>query len=144
LIRIMRAGAVHENVERPARKGDEAILLAKKKILEHKFLEAINLLKYLLAKTPESEEIKDLLEDAEKGFIGDIHKIFSAEAIPILNKTPDEIISQEKLTSQESFMLSRVNGLWDVKSILTITPIAELEALQILQRLAERNIIRFS
>jgi len=45
------------------------------------------------------------------------------------------------LTSEESFLVTRINGRWDVKSILTITPMKEIQALRIIKRLLDRNII---
>jgi hypothetical protein len=41
----------------------------------------------------------------------------------------------------EAFLLSRINGIWDVASIVRISPMRESEALLILQRLRRDGII---
>jgi hypothetical protein len=52
-------------------------------------------------------------------------------------------LSREKFDSHEGFVLSRVNGQWDVRSILKLCPMAEEEALTIFLRLVERKVIEF-
>jgi hypothetical protein len=46
-----------------------------------------------------------------------------------------------KLTSQEAFIVTRINGRWDVRSIVMICPISEVETLRALSRFADENII---
>jgi hypothetical protein len=50
-------------------------------------------------------------------------------------------LTRETLDPQEAFVLSRVNGTWNVRSILKVCPLAEQEALQIFARLAARKLI---
>jgi hypothetical protein len=50
-------------------------------------------------------------------------------------------LTREKLDPQEGFVLSRVNGEWDVQSILKLCPMAEEDALLIFSRLLERKLI---
>jgi uncharacterized protein DUF4388 len=63
-----------------------------------------------------------------------------------LDKVPVLTMDMADLTRQnfdplEGFVLSRVNGQWDVKSILKLCPMAEEEALLIFARLLERRVI---
>jgi hypothetical protein len=51
-------------------------------------------------------------------------------------------LTRETLDPQEGFVLSRVNGEWDVQSILKLCPMGEEAALLIFGRLLERRIIR--
>ena len=53
-----------------------------------------------------------------------------------------ESLTRESLDPQEGFVLSRVNGDWDVQSILKLCPMGEEAALLIFGRLLEREIIR--
>ena len=53
-------------------------------------------------------------------------------------------LSREKFDSQEGFVLSRVNGEWDVRSILKLCPMSEDDALLIFLRLLERKVIEFA
>ena len=50
-------------------------------------------------------------------------------------------LTRERLDPQEGFVLSRVNGEWDVQSILKLCPMAEEDALLIFSRLLERKLI---
>ncbi len=52
-------------------------------------------------------------------------------------------LTKEKFDPREGFVLSRVNGEWDVQSILKICPMPEDEAMLIFSRLVERNVIEF-
>ncbi len=63
-------------------------------------------------------------------------------------KIPEISISILQLTERtfsphEGFVLSRINGQWDVKSIMKISPIKELEVLMIFQRLWKDGVIRW-
>jgi hypothetical protein len=50
-------------------------------------------------------------------------------------------LTRQNFDPQEGFVLSRINGQWDVRSILKLCPMAEEEALLIFARLLERNVI---
>ena len=63
-------------------------------------------------------------------------------------KIPELAISIPELTERtfsphEGFVLSRINGQWDVKSIMKISPMKELEVLMIFQRLWKDGVIRW-
>ena len=63
-------------------------------------------------------------------------------------KVPELAISIPELTERtfsphEGFVLSRINGQWDVKSIMKISPIKDLEVLMIFQRLLKDGVIRW-
>jgi hypothetical protein len=51
-------------------------------------------------------------------------------------------LTKQNLDPQEGFVLSRVNGQWDVQSILKLCPMSEDEALLIFARLLERKLVR--
>lgn len=55
-----------------------------------------------------------------------------------------QTLTREKLDPQEGFVLSRVNGEWDVQSILKLCPMGEDEAMLIFARLLDRNLIELS
>jgi hypothetical protein len=50
-------------------------------------------------------------------------------------------LTKQKLDPQEGFVISRINGEWDVRSILSVCPIPEPDALMIFVRLLDRKII---
>ena len=63
-------------------------------------------------------------------------------------KVPELAISIPELTErtfspQEGFVLSRINNQWDVKSIMKISPMKELDVLMIFHRLIKDGVIRW-
>jgi hypothetical protein len=50
-------------------------------------------------------------------------------------------LTQQNFDPQEGFVLSRVNGQWDVQSILKLCPMSEEDALLIFARLLDRKVI---
>ena len=50
-------------------------------------------------------------------------------------------LTRERFDAQEGFVLSRVNGQWNVQSILKLCPMPEEDALSIFVRLLDRKVI---
>jgi hypothetical protein len=72
-------------------------------------------------------------------------KARSARLVP-LHKIPSlrltaVALSQQRFDPQEGFVLSRINGQWDVQSILKLCPMPEDETLAIFVRLLDRQVI---
>ena len=89
-----------------------------------------------------------LNQDAKKGLIAVVEARTRARAvrnvhldeIPMLLLGFKELTAQD-LDAQEGFVVSRVNGQWDVRSILKLCPMTEDDALMIFARLLERGVI---
>jgi tetratricopeptide (TPR) repeat protein len=81
-------------------------------------------------------KIKRILEDREN--VADI----PLDGIPRLKVTMVEL-AQLDLDPQEGFVLSRVNGEWDVDSITKICPMGEQEVLIIFKRLVDQGLVEF-
>ena len=77
-------------------------------------------------------EIKSALE--KDGITG--------ERIPEL-AIPVTKITEMPFSPHEGFVLSRINGAWDVKSIMKISPMKELEVLMIFQSFAKNGVIKW-
>ena len=67
---------------------------------------------------------------------------FAPTAIPALTKPMEELMSWS-FTPNEAFILSRINGLWDVRSIAKISPFPEVEVLRVFEKLHAGGIIRW-
>ena len=52
-------------------------------------------------------------------------------------------LTKRSFTPHEGFVLSRINGQWDVKSIMKISPMKELDVLIIFQKLLKDGVIRW-
>lgn len=65
------------------------------------------------------------------------------EKVPVL-RIGAMALTIEKFDAQEGFVLSRVNGQWNVQQILKVCPMPEEETLQIFVRLLERKVIELN
>jgi hypothetical protein len=115
---------------------------AAKRIDEHRFEDALAAYEEVLA-------MDRLNQHAKKGLIAVMEARSREKAlrkVP-LDKVPVLSVGLAELTSQnfdpqEGFVLSRINGEWDVRSILKLCPMGEEAALLIFARLLERKVIR--
>ena len=90
-----------------------------------------------------------LNQNAKKGLIAAMEarqREKTVKTVP-LDKVPHLAVDMAALTKenfdpQEGFVLSRVNGQWDVQSILKLCPMGEEDALLIFARLLERKVIK--
>jgi len=62
------------------------------------------------------------------------------EGVPVLKITA-VALSQQQFAPEEGFVLSRINGQWDVRSILKLCPMPEEEAIAIFGRLLDKQVI---
>jgi len=63
-------------------------------------------------------------------------------AIPQLTKPMEELVSLS-FTPNEAFIVSRINGLWDVRSIARISPFPEAEVLRVFSKLEAQGVVTF-
>jgi len=85
---------------------------------------------------------------AKKGLLAVVDsrkKAKTAKRIP-LNKVPRMrltaiALAQQHFDPQEGFVLSRINGQWDVQSILKLCPMPETDTLSIFSQLLDRQVI---
>lgn len=66
-----------------------------------------------------------------------------AKKVPTLIKGIDEI-SQMDFTPNEGFMISRINGAWDIGSIVKISPLREIDSLLIFRKLQRDGIVKLT
>lgn len=113
---------------------------AKNRMAMARWEEAINLFTYVL-QYEDNSEVKHLLGRAEESLVQSIYEDVIAPTSVLKLKMELEKLSNERLSSEESFLVTRINGKWDLRSIVTITPLREVDALRIVKRLLERDII---
>jgi hypothetical protein len=86
-------------------------------------------------------ELQALAQEAEGYFVERAYRHYLPPAkIPVL-KQPLEALIGQALSPEEMFLVSRVNGSWDLRSIVSISPLREVDALRALKRLRERGVI---
>jgi hypothetical protein len=52
-----------------------------------------------------------------------------------------EQLEQERLDPQEAFLLSRINGEWDVAAIVSVCPFREADSLRMIKRLVDAGVV---
>jgi serine/threonine protein kinase len=84
----------------------------------------------------------NLFVDKLAGMVEDANAIKKVprEGVPVV-RIPLEELEQLSITPQEGFVLSRISGDWDIRSILKICPLGELEVLKIIKGLLDKRII---
>ncbi len=86
---------------------------------------------------PNSIKIQQLVAAAEKTIQTAIDDSgISLTSIPVLCSNPEELGSLD-ISPQEGFVLTRVNGSYDIQTILKITPVPPLEAQVVFWKLLE-------
>ncbi len=103
------------------------------------FIESYQMAESFLVKYPSSEPIREeltrLINRAEE-------LIHNGNAIPKLACSLNDL-STQNLSPEEGFLVSRINGKWDVNSIIKISPIPAERAKIIFAELADKGIIIF-
>jgi hypothetical protein len=119
----------------------EDLAEARRRMDRGEFDSALDLLEVRYRAEPGSDALRRLLAEAELAFVEKAYRHYlPAEKIPVLGK-PVESLAGEALSPAEFFLLSRIDGTWDVKSIVQITPLREVEALRTLKRMRERGVV---
>jgi Domain of unknown function (DUF4388) len=106
---------------------------------------ALQIIQRALQQQPNNPEAQSLLPTAEEKFVKHVYQKggISPRSVPRLRVSPSEL-TNEAIDPQEGFMLSRINGSWDIQSILSICPFREADCLRMIQKLMERGIIEIN
>ena len=92
---------------------------------------------------PNHPKVRGAIKGAETAIVADLRSQgLNDTKVPKVAKSFEEI-AKMNFTPNEGFMLSRVNGQWDIGSLIKISPIREPDALLIFHRLWKDGIIAF-
>ncbi|HUP44048.1 MAG TPA: DUF4388 domain-containing protein [Thermoanaerobaculia bacterium] len=126
--------------------GDEiqAMLSAAQTALKEKNYERTQrLLKAAQNLDPNHPRVRSAIRGAEAVILAELHNLGIVESkVPKVLKSLDEI-TQMNFTPNEGFLLSRINGTWDLGSILKVSPIREPDAMLIFYKLWKDKIVAF-
>ena len=105
---------------------------------------ALQIVQAALQQQPNNPEAQALLPAAEEKFVKHVYATsgLTPRSVPQLRISPSELTNLE-IDPQEGFMLSRINGSWDIQSILSICPFREADCLRMIKKLRERGVIGF-
>ncbi|HSE32966.1 MAG TPA: DUF4388 domain-containing protein [Pyrinomonadaceae bacterium] len=102
---------------------------------------AMTILQSALQLEPNNTKAQELLIQAETKFVDQVYTSeLSPTAVPRITVSTTDLTS-EQLHPQEGFLLSRINGTWDIQSILSICPFREADSLRMMRSLLSRGII---
>jgi hypothetical protein len=102
---------------------------------------ALAMIQRVLEDDPKNEAAQKLLPQAETKLIKHIYATgLSPASVPVLKVSPT-VLTEQHLDPQEGFLLSRINGTWDIESILSICPFREADCLRMIKRLIDRDVI---
>jgi hypothetical protein len=103
---------------------------------------ALRHLRAARALEPENPDTQENLSEAEKRIREQIERSgVTLASIPQVTATMEQLTASN-LSPQEGFMLTRINGVYDIQSILKITPMPQLDALMLFWKLAMAGYIR--
>jgi hypothetical protein len=105
---------------------------------------ALQIVQAALQQQPNNPEAQALLPTAEEKYVKHVYATsgLTPRSVPKLGISPAEMTTLE-IDPQEGFMLSRINGSWDIQSILSICPFREADCLRMIKKLRERGVIGF-
>jgi len=107
----------------------------------HRYQEAIAAFQEVLKLDPQNMWASEQIEKAEKALCQEYYSnVVPPGKIPYY-LIPESALSRYALSHEESFVASRINGTWDIKSIVMLSPLRELEILQVLDRLLKMELI---
>jgi len=92
---------------------------------------------------PNHPKIRSAIKGAETVILGELRTQGVMDSkVPKVSRSLDEI-TQMNFSPNEGFILSRINGHWDIGSLIKISPIRETDAMLIFHKLWKDGIIAF-
>ena len=128
------------------REDDEILSLlarAQQAMRDHDYEKAQRMLKAAENLDPNHARVRNAIKGAEAAILSDLRRQGMKETrVPRVIK-PLEEITEMNFTPNEGFILSRINGQWDLGSLIKISPIREPDAMLIFYKLWKDEIIAF-
>jgi hypothetical protein len=123
---------------------DEIVSLiarAQQSLRGREYEKAQRLLKAAENLDPNHQRVRNAIKGAEAAILSDLRgQGLHDSKVPRVAKALEEI-TQMNFTPNEGFMLSRINGQWDLGSLIKISPIREPDAMLIFYKLWRDGII---
>ncbi len=120
----------------------ELLLLARSELTNDDTQRALSIIHTVLRREPKNSAAQTLLLEAESKYIRQVFSKLSPNAVPRMLVNAEDL-SDKELGPQEGFVLSRINGEWDIQSILSICPFREADSLRMIQALLDSGVIGF-
>jgi len=118
----------------------ELLLLARSELDNDQADRALSIIHNVLRREPKNIAAENLLIEAERKFISQVYAKVPPTGVPKIVLKPEEL-SKKEIGPQEGFVLSRINGEWDIESILSICPFREADSLRMIKSMLDNGII---
>jgi len=120
----------------------QPLLRAAESHLSHKRYEhALRHLRAARSLEPEKKAVQTAVQQGEEHIRRDLEgEGIRQEMVPKLSSSLEDLTAS-KITPQEGFMLTRINGSYDIQSIVKISPMPQLDALLVFWRLRKSGYI---
>jgi hypothetical protein len=102
---------------------------------------ALEILDQVYQEYPGDESLRRLTSEAEAAFIEKAYRHYLPPRKIVHLVHSMEEMETENLSPTEFFLLSRIDGSWDLKSIVQIAPLREADVLRTLKRMREQGMI---
>ena len=121
---------------------EDAVAEGKRLMKEGKHEEALDIVQRAAVENRDgTPALRSLLKEIQDSFVERTYKYhLPDDKVPYLLK-PLEELTGERLTPQEGFLISRINGEWSVRDVVTVAPFSEVDALRTLKSLRRREFI---
>lgn len=88
---------------------------------------------------PEVTKLKEQIRDRRVETTA--KEMINPDAVPVLKMSLEKLTRMD-LSPEQGFLVSRINGVWDVKSIVKISPFGEMVCLKILKKFIDDGVIQ--
>jgi tetratricopeptide (TPR) repeat protein len=105
------------------------------------YQEAIAAFQEVIRLDPQNSWASEQIDQAERAMCQEYYRsTVPAAKIPYF-LIPESSLGRYSLSHEEGFVASRINGTWNVKSIVMLSPLREIEILQVLAKLLKMQVI---
>jgi hypothetical protein len=119
----------------------QLLLAADERVRANDRVGALTIARRALDAAPGDEEIKHAYQMIERGALAELTRAYLTKfRVPKLTKSAEEILALD-LTAEERYFVGRIDGRWDLLSLMRVAPLREIEALLTIRKLATRGLI---
>ena len=136
--------AVQTSPTRPSFSAAELVELARAEMQDGSLENALAKIRSVLEQEPNNSDAQRLRQEAEALSVRQVYQDgLPPSAVPKLLKTVKQL-EGEHLDPQEAFVLSRINGEWDIAAIISVCPFREADSLRMIKRLIDDGVVGIS
>ena len=122
----------------------ELLELARAEMQDGSYENALSKIRSALEQEPNNSDAQVLRQEAEDRCVRQVYQDgMPPSAVPILLKTPEQL-EGERLDPREAFLLSRINGEWDIAAIVSVCPFSEADSLRMIKRMIDDGVVGIS